>query len=218
MTKQTIFRYVSVLLSAGLLYLGGCSSSGAKGIGEAGCDQPSECAGNLCVALVDGTNPSIYCSQLCDASRTCPSGFYCDAQTFGVTGISFCRFGATQPSQPEPPKEAPRLQCKVDKDCQSGEVCATADGGRDCTIPCSKAADCEFTAGGFTFTFATCAADKTAGVSRMVCLPNPACYQNPQSCIKSSGGGGGAPGSPCNGNTDCASSSCSSQGGFKICD
>lgn len=161
-----------------------------KATGAGPCEEASECKGDVCVALIDGNNPPVYCTQECTAG-SCPSGFFCDADTFAIVGRTFCRFGAepAQGEEPAPPEEPPRLPCKQDSECESGEVCGTYMGERGCTIACAKEADCDIpSVGGITVDFLECAADSTAGKTRDVCLPRAECYANPQSCI------GGFPG------------------------
>lgn len=163
---------------------GGTNSPGGSqslGVGEGPCDSPEVCAGNVCVALIDGNNPPVYCTQTCGS---CPDGFYCDSSTFGLMGLSFCRFGSTPAETPEPPSEPPRLPCKSDDECPGNSVCATYKGVRDCTIVCSEESDCTPPSlGGITMDLMQCAADQTEGVTRNVCLPDPNCFPNPMSCI-----------------------------------
>ena len=148
--------------------------------GEGPCEEPSECQGDACIAILDGDNPPIYCTEPCSAG-SCPDGFFCDADTFALTGFAFCRFGETQPE--EPPPEAPRRPCRTDAQCEAGEVCATWEGERGCTLACDVESDCTPPpAGGFTFDYLTCAADETAGQSRDVCVPDPGCFEDPLSC------------------------------------
>jgi hypothetical protein len=193
MKKQLFFGLVSATVAAAFLYLGGCGG-GLKGTGDKDCGNGDECSGSVCVALIDGNNPPNYCTQTCSASAACPSGFYCDNETFGIAGLSFCRFGGTKPEQPAPPSEAPRFICKADADCAvaagDGQVCATFEGERECSIVCTQESQCTFSFGGVTFSFLTCASDTTPGTSRKVCLPKKSCYTDPQSCITVSGFGG----------------------------
>ena len=153
--------------------------------GDGPCEEADECAGDVCVALIDGDNPPIYCTEQCDGG--CPSGFFCDTQTFGLVGLEFCRYTTGQPDEeeaPPPPEEPPSLPCKSDDDCEEGLVCATFMGERECTLPCSIESDCTFEVGPVTVDFSTCGADETPGAERDVCLPDPDCYTgDPLACI-----------------------------------
>lgn len=159
----------------------GSGGSGERlSTGEGPCDEPDECAGGVCVALIDGNNPPVYCSEECGA---CPDGFYCDQDTFALAGLSFCRFGATPSEPPPPPPEPPRLPCKADDDCDGGLVCATFMGERDCTIPCSAEPECSVELGGVSIDLHECASDQSDGAERLVCLPDLSCFPNATSCI-----------------------------------
>lgn len=168
---------------------GGRSGGGGGGAllqtGEGPCDDASECAGDVCVALIDGNHPPVYCTQECGA---CPADFWCDSDTFALAGLSFCRFGDTPSTPPEPPPEPPRIPCRDDSSCDDGLVCATFEGERDCTIPCSDESQCAVDLAGVVVDMHNCEADPTPGQDRDVCLPDPACFTNPASCI------GGFPG------------------------
>jgi hypothetical protein len=155
-------------------------TGGTKATGEGPCDSAEECEGGVCVALIDGQNPPVYCTQECGS---CPDGFFCDTQTFALAGLSFCRFGGSA-GQADPPEEPPRLPCKGDEECSDGMVCATFMGERDCTIPCSDESACSISLDGFTFDMHTCGADQTPGEDRQVCLPDPSCFPDVQSCIE----------------------------------
>lgn len=156
----------------------GGGNPGAKATGEGPCEAAEECAGDVCVALIDGDNPPIYCTERCD-DGACPDGFYCDGNTFALAGLDFCRFGATEPEEPPPPPpEPPRLPCRQDADCDDGLVCATFQGERDCTLPCSVEADCDLPEiGGVSIDLLTCGDDE--GEDRTVCLPDTDCYPDP---------------------------------------
>lgn len=169
---------------------GDSADGGALPNGEGPCEAASDCEGDVCVALVDGDKPPIYCTQVCGSG--CPEGFYCDGSTFALVGLDFCRLGDPPGSEEPPPtsEEPPRLPCREDADCEDGQVCATYMGERDCTIACSVEEDCTPPAvGGITFDFATCGADETPGQERTVCLPDLDCYPNAQSCIQGFPGG-----------------------------
>lgn len=164
---------------------GGMGGSGGTGggnpagmaTGEGPCGAAEDCAGDVCVALIDGDNPPIYCSEQCP-DGACPDGFYCDDQTFSLAGLSFCRFGATEPEMPETPAQPPRLPCREDADCEDGLVCGTFMGERDCTIPCAMEDDCTPPSlGGITLDLATCGQDE--GEDRMICVPDTDCYPDP---------------------------------------
>jgi hypothetical protein len=170
---------------------GGGDSSGADGganssqsaTGEGPCESADECEGNVCVALIDGNHPPNYCSQECGS---CPGGFYCDSDTFGLVGLSFCRFG-NEPSEPSTPPEPPRLPCKSDAECGAGLVCAEFMGESDCTTPCAVEEDCTYSFQGLTIDLAECAPDQRAGQDRQVCLPDLSCYPDATSCISFGG-------------------------------
>ncbi len=175
-----------VVASVAVAGFAGCADEPAaqnpngKATGQGPCDTSAECAGDVCVAVIDTGHPPVYCSQSC-ATAGCPSGFFCDSQTFALIGLRYCRFGETQPSAP--PAEPPRLPCKIDADCDNGQVCAESGGVRDCTLPCANEEQCTPPAtGGFVFDFLTCKKDDKA---RSVCLPDAACYSNPLNCTKS---------------------------------
>lgn len=156
---------------------GGGGNPGSKATGEGPCEEAGECAGDVCVGIIDGDNPPIYCTEQC-ADGNCPNGFYCDDQTFAIAGLTFCRFGATEPEMPETPAEPPRLPCKQDADCQDGMVCGTFMGERDCTIECGGEDDCTPPSlGGVTIDLATCGDDE--GAERTICIPDLDCYPNP---------------------------------------
>ncbi len=165
---------------------GGASSSGGgrKALGAGPCEAASECQGNVCVAMIDGNNPPNYCTQEC-ASGSCPSGYRCDSTTFELVGRTFCRFGETPPpgGVEETPSEPPRLPCRNDAECASGEVCGTYGGEKQCTIPCSVETDCDLPPlGGVRFDFMACLADENTAISRTICAPDAACFQNPLAC------------------------------------
>lgn len=157
-------------------------NASGKATGEGPCGEPSECKNNVCVAIIDGNNPPNYCTQQCSGSNPCPSGFWCDSETFQLVGLSFCRFGATEPENPEPPSEPPKLPCKTDDDCEGDTVCAEFQGERECTITCTSETDCDVpSVGGISVDLLTCGQDE--GQDRTVCLPDLDCYPNVASCI-----------------------------------
>lgn len=180
-------------LGLAILVLGcgddGMGSGGTDGVGkqldngQGPCDKADDCKGDVCVALIDGDNPPVYCTQQCGGG--CPDGFYCDQSTFALAGLEFCRLGDPPAAgEPPPSEEPPRLPCSEDADCEGGQVCATYMGERGCTPPCAVEADCTPPAfGGITFDLATCGADETPDQMRTVCLPDPKCYPNVQGCI-----------------------------------
>ena len=187
MRNRRIRQIWAVFLGALLAGTLGCSGSGGGGgggdkqaTGEGPCESADECAGDVCVAIIDGNNPPVYCTEPCGS---CPDGLYCDSDTFALVDLAFCRFGDT-PNGPAPtPEEPPRLPCTSDASCEPGLVCATFMGERECTLPCVVEDDCTVELGGVTINFSTCAADQTAGESRDVCLPDPACFPDPTGCI-----------------------------------
>ena len=161
----------------------GSGSGGGKATGQGPCEAADECQGQVCVSLIDGNNPPNYCTQEC-ANGACPSGFHCDASTFQLIDRTFCRFGGPPAGGTEDtPSEPPRLPCRGDADCETGEVCGTYQGERQCTLPCTVEQDCDLPAlGGIRIDLMTCGADQTAGTSRSICLPDPACFSNPLAC------------------------------------
>lgn len=162
-------------------------SSSKKATGQGPCEAAAECKGDVCVSLIDGNNPPLYCTQPCDGG--CPQGFVCDSQTFSLVGLSFCRFApknSTPGEEPPPPEEPPALPCKTDKDCEMGTICASYGGERGCSLPCNVESDCTPPSlGGITLDVLTCAKDDE---QRDVCLPDPKCFPDATSCI------GGFPG------------------------
>lgn len=154
----------------------GGGNNGGMSTGEGPCEVASACAGDVCVALIDGDNPPVYCTEQCDG-ETCPDGFVCDTETFALVGLGFCRFG--DPAvEPAPPSEPPRLPCREDADCDDGLVCAEFEGERDCTLPCTEEDECTPPAlGGLTVDLATCGQDE--GADRTVCLPDLDCFPDP---------------------------------------
>ena len=177
----------------------------------------SDCSTELCVA-VDTSSPP-YCTVRCP-NGSCPSGYNCDTQTFAMASLTFCRQGPP-PSQPSGSSEIP---CKSDLDCscqQHGLVCGSYQGTKGCTILCTADGDCQPTLGGVKTMFATCQADSANG-GRKECLPNPACFSNPGSCVAggptgptgstggTDAGGCGSNGASCFANSDCCSSTCGS--------
>ena len=157
---------------------GGNSSTGLLDTGEGPCESADECAGNVCVALIDGDHPPNYCTQECGS---CPDGFVCDTQTFQLVGLSFCRFG-DDPEELDPPEEPATLPCTSDTDCDTG-VCATYEGVRQCTIACSAEEQCTVDLGvGLVLDAMNCEADQTPSTDRTVCLPDPACAVDIQRC------------------------------------
>ncbi len=153
MRKSSRFVLWFALLLGAAVVLGACGEEEGDGTdggggggtdlatGESPCEEASDCSGDVCVALIDGGNPPVYCSEQCTAN-SCPSGFYCDDTTFALLPLSFCRYGATAPAQPDPPEEPPTLPCQDDTDCGEGLVCATLDGERGCAVPCTVEDDC----------------------------------------------------------------------------
>lgn len=166
---------------------GGTSSSGDLATGEGPCDEASQCRGDVCVAIPTD-RPAVYCSEECTADASCPSGFVCDQETFGLIGLRFCRPGDA--ADPPPPAPAPKLPCMDDADCDRGTICGRIDGEATCLVPCDVEDDCTPPAmGGFVLDLATCG---TEDGGRTVCLPDPACSPDPQVCITT----GGFPGAP----------------------
>ncbi len=161
----------------------GDDDGGQLPLGDGPCDRASDCQGDVCVALIDGGNPPVYCTQRC--AGDCPEGFYCDSSTFSLIGLDFCRPGEPPtPDDPPASEEPARLPCTEDPDCDAGQVCATSMGERGCTIACAVEDDCTPPSfGGVTFDLATCGPDETPGQTRTVCVPDPSCFPNPQTCI-----------------------------------
>ena len=182
--SKHIRSWLAVLVVAGLTAGAGCGShktktdmgpSGAK-IGEA-CDTGPGCAGKLCVELADGDKTPVYCTQSCG---TCPSGYYCDTETFKLAKVSFCRIGA-KAAMPPPLPEAPRLLCAQDSDCPDGTFCGTSMGVNDCAIPCAVNDDCAILMGQYKLHFSKCMKDE--GHDRQLCMPDPSCYPRPDTCF-----------------------------------
>lgn len=179
-----------------------CASEDAGGGGAAGngmgqievgagpCDAAADCAGDVCVALIDGNNPPVYCSQECTAGG-CPDGFTCDESTFALVGLSFCRYG--DPAEPPTAvEEPPILPCTDDVDCDDGFVCAELNGERGCAKSCEVEADCTPPAiGGVVIDVATCG---QSDGGRAVCVGDPACYPDATQCIEGGLPGGDLPG------------------------
>jgi len=84
----------------------------------------------------------------------------------------------------ETPSEPPRIPCREDGDCDAGEVCGTYQGEKECTLRCSVEQDCDLPAvGGFGYDFMQCGPDDNPNVTRTICVPDPACFMDPSSCI-----------------------------------
>jgi hypothetical protein len=168
---------------------GGTSSSSSGGVqkkaqGQGPCEAASECQGDVCVSIIDGDNPPVYCTQEC-TSGACPSGFRCDSTTFQLVGRTFCRFGETPPAggMEETPSEPPTLPCKTDADCDDTEVCGTWMAESQCTLRCTAESNCDLPAvGGIRIDLLTCSADEGAGTNRNICVPDAACFSNPLQC------------------------------------
>lgn len=179
-------RLSDVFLSAVVLFTVACNGDedgeaggdgdGLIATGDGPCESPSDCEGGVCVGLIDGDHPPIYCSQECGA---CPGGFYCDADTFALVELAFCRFG--DGVEPQPPSEPPRRPCTSDTECAPG-ICAEHAGQRDCTIECAAEEACTPpSVGGVALDVFSCQPDEAA--ERTACLPDPACFPDPTSCI-----------------------------------
>lgn len=183
-----IFYLVSMLS----LFTTACADSDAasdgdgpterKATGASPCDSPTQCKGDVCVALLDEGHPPVYCTQQCNGSA-CPSGFYCDQDTFKLVGLTFCRFGSLPGGETPPvPEKPPTLPCKADQECEAGLVCGRLGTERGCMLPCDVETKCDVPgAGGLVIDFFKCQPDAE---NRKVCQPDPACYQNPVMCTR----------------------------------
>jgi len=166
---------------------GGDSSDPAPGngmgqmeLGEGPCEAAADCAGEVCVALIDGDNPPVYCSEQCTAG-SCGDGFTCDETSFALAGLSFCRFADEPDAQPAPPEEPPILPCIDDADCEDSFVCAELNGERGCAKSCAVESDCTPPPiNGIVIDVATCGEDDSG---RSVCVGDPACYPDALQCI-----------------------------------
>jgi len=146
------------------------AAGGKMATGEGPCEEAQECQGDICVALIDGDHPPVYCSEPCG---NCPDGFFCDDQTFALVGLEFCRFGDSAESAP-PPEEAPYLPCASDDDCEGDMVCAESGGEKGCATLCSEDSQCWISYQGLEMRFFECGPDESA--DRNVCLPDPDCF------------------------------------------
>ena len=72
---------------------GGTVNPDGRPTGDGPCEEASECAGDVCVGIIDGSNPPVYCTEQCSPG-SCPDGFYCDEESFALIDLSFCRFGS----------------------------------------------------------------------------------------------------------------------------
>jgi hypothetical protein len=113
---------------------GGLCIAGAappkKELGEACTDHP-DCVSGLCGQTAAGRE----CTQLCDDTNTCPSGFDCVA-VVDTTSRACLR------SSTEPQPGALGAQCNDHPDCADGICAQDADGSRFCTVLCNPANGC----------------------------------------------------------------------------
>ena len=175
--------------------IAGCDSSdnkseeNANGYGGPACVTQSDCGDNAACVTAAGLS---VCQPICTGSvNECGASASCGS--IGATSIDVCQpekeeapaEEATEDNAPAP-EEQPTLPCETDADCSkfdSGAICAQWEGTKDCTIPCAQESDCDIPSiGGFSVDFMTCLADE-ADPSRMACLPDAACFENPTSCI-----------------------------------
>ena len=169
----------------------GCSGAeagardGSIETGDGPCEAAADCEGQVCVGLIDGDHPPVYCSESCSAGG-CADGFYCDEATFALAGQSFCRFGDKDPAAPpEAPEEPPALPCIDDTECDEGLVCSSLNGERGCAVRCAVRCavenDCTPPAvHGIVMDIATCGSDDSG---RAVCVGDPNCFPNASNCI-----------------------------------
>ena len=185
-----VLSFVSIIC-----LIGGCDSSDNESEGSANeyggpaCVTQSDCGENA--ACVSAAGLSV-CQPICTGSVD-ECGVSASCGSIGATSIDVCQPAkeetsteeATEENAPDPEEQA-TLPCVTDEDCSkfdSRAICAQWQGTKDCTIPCSQESDCDVPAiGGFSVDFMTCLSDE-ADPSRMACLPDAACFENPINCI-----------------------------------
>ena len=181
---------------------GSGGASGAEYPGDTGqsCQSSADCGDNtVCVRIGDQATCHLDCAvggNECSGSASC--------EGVGKVSVNICQPPEPTPSEETPPdpEEAPRLPCQSDAECQAldpATICAEWRGVRDCTIPCATDNQCNLPPiGGISVRLLACQTDE-GDQSRMACLPNEACINNPQSCFTlptpGAGGSGGFGGS-----------------------
>ncbi|MBW2735149.1 MAG: hypothetical protein JRH20_22435 [Deltaproteobacteria bacterium] len=182
------FRCGTTFIIAGMLMLSGCSSDDDSQ-NKTSCQSAADCQGSVCVAR----GSTSFCELSCTAGgNECSASASCNG--VGAVGINFCD-DEPAPTAATPPKaeEQPRIPCKIDAECSqlhAGAICAEFNGVRDCTIPCTTEAQCTLLAvAGIEVDFLACQKDQ-GNPSRQACLPDPACAQDPMSCVSISLPGG----------------------------
>ncbi len=158
--------------------------------GDGPCEEASECGGDVCVAVIDGDNPPVYCTEQCTPG-SCPSGMYCDEDLFALLDMAVCRFG----DEDEPPPNTstpPEVVCQDDADCEGDLICAQLGDIRGCAVPCDDDTDCDIPpVNGVQLDLAVCGQEDGG---RQVCVGDPDCYPDLQSCVDPGvdipGGGG----------------------------
>ena len=145
------------------------------------CATSSDCGAASVCARHGGT---AVCAPNCSATASSCTGT-ASCEGLGVTSVNVCQ-EPQDPNMPESADKQPQLACVSDADCealQPGTICASFRGVTDCTIPCSAETQCDVpSVAGVSFDFYHCSNDE-AQTSRQACLPDPACIDNPTSCL-----------------------------------
>lgn len=157
------------------------SSSASSGKG-ASCSTSSDCPDSqLCLE----TSLGRYCTLNCSVSASeCSGSAGCEG--VGAIEVSVCNPDPVTEDETPDAESQPSLPCQTDAECAakvSSTICAEWQGERDCTIGCTQESECTPpSVAGVTMDFLTCATDE-GDTSRTACLPDPACFTNPMSCI-----------------------------------
>jgi hypothetical protein len=172
---------LGILAVTGFVGCGGDDENDA-GKGAAACQTSADCpAEHVCLVAYGQTACQPICTgsaDACGASASCGS--------VGVLSVDVCQPPASEGSETPDAEEQPRIPCATDAECQAaqpGAICATYEGQRDCTMPCSVESDCDLPAlGGMAIDFLTCIQDQGSS-SRLACLPDARCFNNPLVCV-----------------------------------